>query len=280
MKNKKFIICLLLLMVSCIILIVVAFNFLKSYALNKSFENSILDFANKNQNIIFSIDETVLFSSADSKNKSSSASNFTIENLFQFTDIALFLNNNSDENTMENTLKKVVVNNFKYSTSPSMGTPSLYYKNINNFAKSDIIEDNVISNGTLNFTISQNDEANLDSPTLYNNCANPIVLSYVNSNIKTDYTFTDTSTPITYDGSLLKRCSVLLSSISCSFSFDINITNNLDQEFKTTIFIDIPLEDENSNSSNTENKQETHASIYDGKYILKDDTKYIFYRYK
>ena len=107
----------------------------------------------------------------------------------------------------------------------------------------------------------------MDTPTLYNNLANPIVLSYVNSNIKTDYTITDTTTPITYDGSLLKRCNILLNSIDCSISFDIYIISNLNQEFKCTVCIDIPLETDNE-------------TIYDGSITTKKDTNFVFYRYK
>ena len=92
-------------------------------------------------------------------------------------------------------------------------------------------------------------------------------MSYVNENIKTDYTLTDTSSPLTYDGSLLKRCGILLNEISSSLSFDIYITNNLNEEFKTTVYIDIPLE------SDTE-------SIYNGSVTLKKDINNIFYRYK
>lgn len=137
---------------------------------------------------------------------------------------------------------------------------------MNQFAKSDLIEENKI-NDTLDFNITSENEANLDTPTLYNNLANPITLSYVNQNIKLDYTITDTSTPITYDGSLLKRCNIDLASISCKVSFDIYITNNLDEEFKSTVYIDIPL-------------QIQEKSIYDGNINLTQDTHFVFYRYK
>ena len=88
-----------------------------------------------------------------------------------------------------------------------------------------------------------------------------------NHNIKTDYTITDTSTPMTYDGSLLKRCNILLNNIACSFSFDVYVTNNLSQEFKCTIYIDIPLDLDSQ-------------SIYNGNITLKKDTNFNFYRYK
>ena len=186
--------------------------------------------------------------------------------MYQYTDIALFINNNSSDFTMENTLKNVKINNIHFTTPPSYGNANLYYKNINNFASSQIIDENMLSN-ELTFNISSEDNVSLDTPTLYNNCANPIVLSYINQNIKNDYTITDTSTPITYDGSLLKKCGIILNSIKSNFSFDIYITNNLDQEFKCTVYMDIPLEDANS-------------SIYNGSITSRQDTNYKFYRYK
>ena len=249
-----------------IIVIVLLYLLFYKYVLKRNFENSVLDFSNKNEETVFEIKNITFFSSCDAKNKSASSSNFTIENLYQYTDMALFITSPNKDKTLENTLKSLYIDNIKFTKPPTLGEPSLYYKNINNFAKSDIVETNLI-NGRLDFNVTSDDVANLDTPTLYNNLANPIVLSYVNSNIKTDYTITNTSTPITYDGTLLKKCDVLLNSISSSLSFDIYITNNLGQNFKTTVYIDIPLESD-------------EESIYDGSCTLKKDTNFVFYRYQ
>lgn len=112
-----------------IILIVIAiFLFRKVYnnLLNKKkFEESIISFIEKNQETIFSINKIVFFSSSDSKNKSSSISNFTIQNLYTYTDIALFIDNNSEENTLENTLKNVEICNIKFTKEPIVGKPNL-----------------------------------------------------------------------------------------------------------------------------------------------------------
>lgn len=264
--DKKKLILTIIAIILFLLVLVLAYLLFQKYVLKKNFETDILSFANKNQNTVFKIDKITLFSSCDAKNKYISNTNFTIENLYQYTDIALFINSSSEEKNLENTFKKVYIDNIQYITSPSDGEPKLYYKNINNFAKSDIIDKNLIQD-RLDFDITSQDEANLDKPTLYNNLANPIVLSYVNSNIKTDYTLTDTSSPITYDGSLLKKCNVLLNNITCKISFDIYITNNLDQEFKCSVYLDIPLETEDKN-------------IYDGNVTLKENTNFIFYRYK
>ena len=181
----------------------------------KNFENSIIAFSEKNKETIFSIDKIVYFSSSDSKNKSSSSTNFTIENLYAYTDIALFINNNSEENSVENTLKSVKITNIKIAKNPILGDPKLYFKSINDFAKSEFNEKNLIEN-ELNFKVTSEDEVDLTEPILYNNCANPITLSYINQNIKSDYTMIDTENPITYNGKLLKRCGVSISSINTS----------------------------------------------------------------
>ena len=264
--NKKKNLLIVIIVILLVFIFFVSFFIFNRHMLKANFENDILPFASKNQNTIFKINKITFFSSCNAKNKTASNSNFTIEDLYQYTDIALFIISTSEEKTLENTLKKVSINNIKFTSSPTLGEPKLYYKNINNFAKSEISEENLI-NENLDFNITSEDEVNLDKPTLYNNLANPIVLSYINHNIKTDYTITDTSTPMTYDGSLLKRCNILLNNIACSFSFDVYVTNNISQEFKCTIYIDIPLDLDNQ-------------SIYNGNITLKKDTNFNFYRYE
>lgn len=266
LKKKSLIISIFLFLFLFILLTILLYNLFSMIHKKTVFENGVMAFASKNQKTIFSINKCVFFTSCNAKNKTSSTSNFTIENLYQYTDIALFINNNSDQNTMENTLKSVKIANLNFIKTPSIGTPKIFYKNINSFAESILITENQFEN-ELNFNISSSNETDLNTPTLYNNCANPIVLSYINENIKTDYTITDTSNPITYDGSLLKKCGILLNNLDTSFSFDIYITNNLDQEFKCTVFIHIPTESENK-------------SLYDGTITVNQATNYIFYRYK
>ena len=261
MKKAKIILTIILLF----IVIFLAYLVFRKYVLKRNFEDDILSFADKNQSTVFTIDNITLFSSADAGYKTNTANNFTIQNLYQYTDIALFIRNTSNEDTLENTFKKVTIENIQFSNPPKLGEPQLYFKSINNFAKSAIIDDNLITD-SFEFNISSSDEADLNTPTLYNNLANPLTFSYINANIKSDYTITDVSSPITYDGSLLKKCSINLEDISCTLSFDIYITNNLDQNFKTTVSIDIPLSSEDK-------------SIYDGNLTIKNDTTYHFYRY-
>ena len=74
--------------------------------------------------------------------------------------------------------------------------------------------------------------------------------------------------PITYDGTLLKKCNISLEDISARISFDVNITNHLDQEFKATLSFDIPLNDNEKALDN------------DGNINITKDCDFTFYRYK
>lgn len=216
----------------------------------------------------FSINKIVYFSSANANSKINPNSSFTILDLFQYTDIAIFINNNNlDENfSAKNTLKTLNLSNIEFSLSPTIGTPNLYFKDLNKFAVAEFDQNKKIENN-LNFEISSKDEINYSEPILYNNCANPITLSYVNTGIRSDYTLTDNISHISYDGSLIKRCGVTLNSISCKISFVINITNNLDEHFSCPIIIHVPLSTESS-------------TIYDGNLILNSSVDYKFLQMK
>lgn len=264
MSKHKFV---LILFILIIIFLLLSYTVSMAYINKAVFEKDILDKAAKNEETIFCINNITLFSCADSKAEIQSNSALTLNNLYQYTDIAIFLTPVDNNLTYKNTLKELYIDNINFVHMPTDGTPNLYYKNINKFATSEYLEENIIQDN-LHFNISSEENENLDTPLLYNNCANPITLCYVNKNIKTDYTLPDAFSQITYDGSLLKKCGITLRSITCSISFDIHITNNLDQEFICPIYIKIPLELEDG------------TSIYDGKVLFKDTTNYSFYRIK
>lgn len=262
MKKKNFLILILLFL---ILILAILTDIVYATYLNKtSLEKTIAKINEKNENNIFSINKIVYFSSSGADTNVSN-SNFIIDDLFQYTDIAIYINNNPETLSLENTLKSVYIDNINFSKLPELGTPYLYYKNINDFAKPIYLEENKLEN-KLFFDVSSENWVDYSEAVLFNNCANPITLSYVNKNIKTEHIISELSTSMTYDGSLLKKNNILLNSISCSISFDICITNNLDQKFKCPIYIEIPLDNETN-------------SIYNGSFTLVDNTNFTFYRY-
>ena len=118
--NRKKTILTTITIIHFIIVFFLAYLLFYKYVLKRNFESEILSFANKNQNTIFKVDKITFFSSCDAKNKMLSNSNFTIENLYQYTDIALFINSSSDDKDLENTFKKVYIDNIKFNSLPSL----------------------------------------------------------------------------------------------------------------------------------------------------------------
>ena len=265
--QKKDIILIVLIIISLLFLAFLIKYTIK-FVYNKYIEdkciNSVLKFSEANEKSIFTIDKIVYFSSCDGQTQINNNSSFVISDLYQYTDIAIFINNKNytDDLIAENTLKHVSIDNINFSLSPSVGTPNLYYKNINDFASSKYNTDNIITS-SLSFNTTSDNELDFESPVLYNNCANPICITYVNEQIKKDYTLKNTISNVSYNGLLLKYCNVTLNSIACQINMTINITNNLDETFSCPITLSIPLSTENS-------------TIYDGSLTLKHSTNYKF----
>ena len=253
----------ILVILSALLLIFLSFISIKVFKAKFQSQKAMNNAFSVNLSSPFSVNKIVYFSSADATSEINANSSFTIKNLSQYTDIAIFINNNSNGNfDASNTLKHVSISNISFDLSPSIGTPNLYYKNINDFAKNSVDESKKIENN-LDFEVSSANEIDYSNPILYNNCANPITLSYVNSELKSDYTLTDNMSHISYDGSLLKRCGITLNSIACKLSFVIHITNNLDQTYSCPFILNIPLSTENS-------------TVYDGSLISNSSVNYNF----
>lgn len=253
----------IIMIIILIILSSLSYITIKNYNNSQSIYYSNLEFVQANETPIFTIDKITYFSSCNANIETNSNSTFIISDLYQYTDIAIFLNSNTEEFTPENTLKSVVLSDIKYNLSPNVGTPNLYYKNMNEFASSNFEKENLITD-SLKFDTTSDNNLDYSKPILYNNCANPITLCYINSNLKNgEYALSSGVSDISYNGSLLKKCGITLNSISCKISFVITITNNLDETFSCPLTLTIPLSTENS-------------TIYDGSLLVKDKTNYTF----
>ena len=126
MDKKKIILCVIVLILLFIVFFL-AYLVFNKYVLKSNFENSVLNFADKNQSTIFEIKKVALFSSCNAKNKNISINNYTLENIYQYTDIALFVSNEAVEKNLENTFKKVSIENIKFNTMPSSRTTSIIF---------------------------------------------------------------------------------------------------------------------------------------------------------
>lgn len=247
-----------------IVLLPITYKTVKAYSVSNSSVDSILKIQQKNEDSIFSIKKITYFSSCNANGDTNSNSSFTISNLYQYTDIAIFLNPESNNLSNKNTLKSVSLSDIDFILKPSVGIQNVYYKNLYDFATPKYSSENLI-NKSITFEATPENNIDYSKPILYNNCANPITICYINSNLKDNYTFTNDISKLTYNGSLLKMCGIALSSLSCKISFNINITNNLDETYFCPVILNIPLSTESS-------------TLYDGNLTFKDTVNYKFIR--
>lgn len=237
-----------------------------------NFEKDITKKFEMNSNSTFSLDKIFIFSSADAINNPVNNKALWDINVLQFSDIAVYINNNKEGGlSSQNTVKELYINNIKYNETPILGKCDIYYKNLNDFGKLSYIEENKISDIFKFNVISENRNPDYSNKEIHTTISSPICFEFVNKDIKTNYIISDISNPLVYDGSLLQRCNVPINDINCNFSFSINIINNLEQHFVCNVNISIPLKDDYNKTN-----------IYDGKIQkeINNLNKYKFYRTK
>lgn len=253
-EDKKLLLFLLILIVLGLFLgfcyEMIYFDLLKK----SNFEQDIVEKASLQDNT-FEISKIILFSSADAtQNEVINRANWNV-NISQFCDIAICIDNHSESNGLssKNTITSLYIDDIQFLETPSLGTPLLYYKNVDDFGKLSYSENNKIQDNLSYSIIPYEHEKDTSKPEIYDSSFSPICIGFVNQNIKTDYTISDISSPLTYDGSLLKKCNVVLSSISCKISFKLHLISQDNKHYISNITLDIPLKDSNSNKT-----------IYDG----------------
>lgn len=262
-----------LILCSLIIIIALSLFIVPNWLGRNKFTDELSNFANKSS--VFSLSKIYCYSSASGINNTEGKAMWDI-NISQYTDIALGLSINNVNNDLTNNLgnsnlqvvdsspkysiSKIYIDNISFSNN-STGTLSLSYIPILNFG---LISNEELTNpteqqGKIDFNIVDAKETLLDSivqePSIDKNLILPITLRYLNSNIKTNYTITNIEEKLAFDGSLLKRASIPLSSIKNEVTFTMHIVTNSNEEYMYPIHLQIPLQNED-NSKN----------IYDGSY--------------
>ena len=116
--DKKKLILTIITIILFIVVLILAYMLFNKYVLKNNFESDMTLFAENNEETVFKINKIIFFSSCDAKNKTSSITNFTVENLYQYTDFAIFIDSQSEERTLKNTLKKVTIDNINFNKKP------------------------------------------------------------------------------------------------------------------------------------------------------------------
>ena len=250
-----------LIAVTILILVFIAmltFTLIKFITSNK-FAEDVNAIWKLNPSTIFSIDNIYMYSSASADSNQEDRAIWNL-NIHQFTDIALYINNRSDEKlNYENSIKEMYIDNIKFSNLEK-GKPSLAFKDIHNFGKFTDVEENIIED-KIEYKILNDGDIDYSKPQMYADCSNPIILEYANKNIKENEIISDIESDLIFNGELLRRTGVFLDSIKCTVSFNVTIINNYEQKFVANVYLDIPLED-----------TQTGETIYNGKQVKKIQT--------
>lgn len=236
----------LLILIILLILVLIAYGVIIYNKIQKnSFVNSLIEISEKNQEPTFSVEKIYLCSSANAiyNNDEQNAKDLDI---YQYTDIAVYLNNYQDEYgiTNKNTIKELYIDNIELLVNGNMGSQSLAYTNLLKIGSKDLVPD-FTPNDRIDFNIiysnSENEMANYDEPTFYTDCSNPITLRYVN-NLGTDYSIQDDSSS-SFDGSILQDAGISIEDINCKVKFKINLINNEGEYYSCWINFSLPLSD-------------------------------------
>lgn len=246
-KNVKLAFAILIILLFAIFLLYYNFILITSFAKNK-FANEVIEIADENENSIFNIQKILIYSNATAIDNSEDQSlkNMSIS---QYSDISIYIDNTSyiTDLTNENTVKELYIDNIVMKSNSDKGTKILNYKNPLNFGKFKSIE--TPQNNRIDFNIintnSENENHDYSTPTFYTDCSNPITLGYLNKDLLTDYSVSDESNTVSFNGKVLKEANVDLNDINYTVSFKIHIVNNLNQKFVYNMSLDVNLDDNN-----------------------------------
>lgn len=217
----------LLVLLAIILLVSFIFVFLSS---NKDTSISQQNNSHKQTITDYSIEKIVCYSSAYGINKEETQARWNLD-LSQYTDIAIYFN-------FQNEISSLFIDNISFSNSEG-NTYSLTSLPIEDFGKTPTDKIKAIPT----------EKIDLDT-------SSPITLRYLNQNFKENCVITDIENPLIFDGSLLKRGKVTLSSLKNTVSFTVHLTDISGQDFSYPLEILIPFEN-----------KETGETIYSGNYM-------------
>ena len=269
-KNVKLAFVILIIALFVVFLLYYHFVFAESFARN-DFANQMVEISEANEKSVFNVQKVLLYSSANAIDNSESQA---LQNMSicQYTDISIYIDNmaNASELTDENTIKQLYIDNINITSNSDKGTKLLNYKNPLNFGKYEEIE--LPQNNRIDFNIVntnvENENYDYSKPTFYTDCSNPISLGYMNKDILTDYSVSEGTTSVSYNGKVLQEAGINLDELKYTLSFKIHIINNLNEEFVYQMSMDVDLNDENNGMATngyvykTQNTQGTQYQFF------------------
>lgn len=221
---------------------------LSSSSAKNRFANQMIEISDENENSIFNIQKILLYSSATAVDKSEDQSlkNMSIS---QYADLSIYIDNTSyiTDLTNENTVKELYIDNIVINSNSDIGSKLLNYKSPLSFGKYNDIESP--ENNRIDFNIintnSENENRDYSKPSFYTDCSNPITLGYLNKDLLTNYSVSEGSSTVSFNGKILQEANINLEDVNYTVNFKIHIVNNLNQKFVYDMSINVNLNDDN-----------------------------------
>lgn len=181
--------------------------------------------------------------------------------VYQYTDIAIYLNRLNNEISEKNYISDLKISNIQLNFPDK---EEVYYINPNLFGNNSLDIDKKIE-GSLEYNVI-NDEnienkQNYNIPVFFQDCSNPITIRFVNY-LKDNYKVPSDRT-LEYNGNLITEIGLDIEDLDKNLSFDLEITTRDGEKKIQKVDIEIPFE-------NKEN------SILDGDYKSKLETNIEF----
>lgn len=268
-KNVKLAFAILIILIFVVFLLY--YHFILADVINRNqFANEMIEISDKNENSIFNIQKILVYSSATAidNSENNSLQNMAIS---QYSDISIYIDNLShvSELTDENTVKELYIDNIVINSNSDKGTKVLNYKNPLNFGKYKYIDEP--SNNRIDFDIvntnSENENNDYSNPTFYTDCSNPITLGYLNKDILTNYSVSQESSSVSFNGKVLQEANIAIDDINYVLSFRINIVNNLNQKFTYNMNLSVDLDGDNGGIYN--------GYVYRGKNTSSNEYRFV-----
>ena len=244
-KLKQFALPILLIVLLILCYIDVKYIFKKIIVRNQ-FVKEMTVIAEANREPVFRVSKIIKYSSAEAIDNTAEQ-NLQDLSIYQYSDIALYIDNLSTELTEKNTIKELYLDNFKTEIDYKYGNPELYYKNPLMISKFRMIEENKIQDRldyNIIYTNEENQNSDYEKPVFFTDCSNPITISYINKDIISNYQVTKENGLVSFDGRIFNNLDIDLQQLSPKISFTIHIKNNLDESFLCNVSADLKLETE------------------------------------
>lgn len=246
-RHPKLVFFILIITLFAVFLLYYVFVFSGIFARNQ-FANDMINIADENEKPVFSIQKIQLYSNANVIDNSNNQSLNDLS-ICQYTDLAIYIDNllTVSDLTDENTVKELYIDDIVITSKADKGNKLLNYKNPLSFGKFKILQP--IENNRIDFSIvntnSENETHDYSKPTFYTDCSNPITLGFLNKDILTNYSVSQDSKTVTFNGKVLKEAGIAIDDINYTLNFTINIVNNLNQKFSYNMKLDVDLNDNN-----------------------------------